>query len=190
MQAKLIVLDGHAKGREIPLPSSQFVIGRSSTCHLCAHSGLVSKFHCVIGRKAGSVVIRDLNSRNRTRVNNIPVSGTVRIQDGDILGVGPLRFRFVIEGKVTLIEEIEGLIIREDHVQWLMESGDTLDRDTGGDTEVIRLSEDFGDEDTIHGSHAEIVQSESVQRAIANKQLSAGKYFRDYFCPSRSRSAR
>jgi hypothetical protein len=53
VEARLVVLTGKAKGNEVPLASSQFVIGRGANCHLRPHSELVSKLDCVIGRNGG-----------------------------------------------------------------------------------------------------------------------------------------
>ncbi len=102
MDVKLIVLRGRAKDREIPLPASQFIIGRASRCHLRPHSELVSKVHCAIGRMAGNrVVVCDLKSRNKTFINGKPIAGSVRVSDGDVLTVGPLEFRFSINLQVA-----------------------------------------------------------------------------------------
>ena len=76
MEIKLVVLLGKAKGREIPLPPTQFIIGRGSLCHLRPHSEQVSKVHCAIGRKPGNrVFVRDLKSLNKTFGTRILIAG-------------------------------------------------------------------------------------------------------------------
>ena len=70
MEVRLIVREGKSRGRDIPLPSTIFVIGRGQQCHLRPHCRLVSKLHCAIARWAGKVVVRDLKSSNGTYINN------------------------------------------------------------------------------------------------------------------------
>ncbi len=179
MEAKLKVLVGPAKGREIPLPRSQFIIGRSSVCHLRPHSPLVSKFHCAIGRNAaGDVVVRDLKSSNKTYINGQPIKGTVRVKDGDVLQVGPLKFQFV------LVPEPEDSLpqpIRKEYYHWLMEEApDAFDLDS--DTTVIGLPAAEWDESSgqVLAPAEETAASWEDQNEI-DKRLSAGRYLREIF---------
>lgn len=161
MEVKLVVVEGKGEGREIPLPASQFIIGRSSRCHLRPHSEQVSKVHCAIGRKPGNrVVVRDMKSRNKTYINGMPITGTVPVKDGDILGIGPLQFRFVID------TETPAQPLHEDHVLWLMDGGaDSFDVESSSDTTVINLPDDL--------------MNENEGEEAAEQGLSAGKYLRD-----------
>jgi len=161
VEVKLIVIEGKAKGKEIPLPASQFIIGRSSRCHLRPHSEQVSKVHCAIGRKPGNrVVVRDMKSRNKTYINGDPITGTVRVKDGDILEVGPLKFQFVIDAK-TPSEPLH-----EDHILWLMDSSaDSFDVESSADTTVIELPKDL------------IKENDEVESS--EHGLSAGQYLKD-----------
>ena len=176
MEAKLRVLVGQAKGREIPLPRSQFIIGRDSVCHLRPHSPLVSKFHCAIGRNAaGEVVVRDLKSSNKTYLNGHPIKGTVRVKDGDELRIGPLRFQFVIEAEP---EDALPEPLRKEHFHWLMEEGpESFDLDS--DTTVVGLpTVEFNGE----GQEAapETARTNATQQdAIADQSLSAGQYLHE-----------
>lgn len=168
MVVKLVVLKGKAKGREIPLPSTQFVIGRGSSCHLRPHSGLVSKMHCAIARQPGGmVVVRDLKSRNRTFLNDQPVIGTARVNDGDVLAVGPLQFQFSISSD-DYGSPIQS--IREENLRWLLEeNSDSNSVDSDAETAVIEvpphLLEDNGDSSEVD----------------VNNSLTVGKYLREYF---------
>ena len=176
MEAKLRVLVGQAKGREIPLPRSQFIIGRDSVCHLRPHSPLVSKFHCAIGRNAaGEVVVRDLKSSNKTYLNGHPIKGTVRVKDGDELRIGPLRFQFVIEAEP---EDALPEPLRKEHFHWLMEEApDSFDLDS--DTTIVGLPT-VECEGAEQGSKVDEVAADgSQQDAIANQDLSAGQYLRE-----------
>ncbi len=178
MDVKLVVLIGKAKGREIPLPRSQFIIGRAQNCHLRPHSELVSKLHCAIVCRGDQVIVRDLKSRNKTYVNDEPVTSTVRVHDGDILTVGPLKFRFMVEG------EVEGGLapeLRKDHVRWLMEDSDSFDVDTSCETTIVDIPQELLAE--IEDAKDSSENEETEDEATHHKKLSAGKYLKEYFEP-------
>jgi predicted component of type VI protein secretion system len=165
MEVKLIVLRGRAKDREIPLPTSQFIIGRASRCHLRPHSELVSKVHCAIGRMAGNrVVVCDLKSRNKTFVNGKAIAGSVRVSDGDVLTVGPLEFRFSIDLQAP--NECH-----RDQLLWLMdESTDSFDVESSGDTAIIEIPKDLlrenAAEEGSHGLSAGHLLRDQIRKAV------------------------
>jgi len=98
MKLSLVVLsEGKANGQRIPVTLAQFVIGRDAQCNLKPASPMISKRHCALIVKDGQVWIRDFNSTNGTFVNDEPVKGQRRLQNDDILKVGPLQFRLAIE---------------------------------------------------------------------------------------------
>lgn len=173
MEVKLVVLKGRAKGKKIPLPSTQFIIGRGAECHLRAHSEQVSKIHCVIGRQHGEVAVRDLKSRNQTYINDESVQGTMRVVNGDILTVGPMQFQFEIVGKTNSVDRI-----REDQVLWLMdEAEDSFDVESSSETAVIEIPPEllklYADTETPTETDADDDPDD--------QNLSAGKHLREYF---------
>ncbi len=57
-----------------------------------------SRFHCVIARTPeGNYLIRDLDSRNGTRLNGKPIK-TSLLQKGDLITIGTTEIRLVIPG--------------------------------------------------------------------------------------------
>ncbi len=183
MEVKLNVLEGVNKGREIPLPVSLFVIGRDSHCHLRPHSELVSKLHCAIGRnRAGDVVVRDLKSRNRTYINNRQVNRITQVNDGDILRVGPLRFRFRINNNVRPSDK-DFQPLTEETVNWLLENSSNSPEPNSNETTVVnvpvQMFEDT-DGDFPNDDSASWTNDESPSNT-PNEKLSAGKYLHDYF---------
>jgi hypothetical protein len=168
-----VVLKGKAKGREIPLPNSQFVIGRGSSCHLRPHSNLVSKMHCAIARKpGGKVEVRDLKSRNCTYVNNQPIKGTIHVKDGDVLSVGPLQFQFSI-----ISEELGAPVFlgREENLHWLLnEPTNAFDVDAEAETIVIEIPPHLIEE--------------NGESTIDNR-LTVGKYLREYYQTGKNRES-
>ncbi len=181
MDAKLIVISGRSVGREIPLPSSQFIIGRSPACHLRPHSMLVSKLHCAIGRQAGHVIVRDLNSRNKTYINDEPISNVVRVQDGDILAVGPLQF------KLALSESTGGpSFVQKEQLHWLMNNDvdnselvahETVTAPVPPHRSVENQDQEFG----VDLNSQESAESCSSGHTANEAELSAGQFLHDYF---------
>jgi pSer/pThr/pTyr-binding forkhead associated (FHA) protein len=92
MDVKLVVVGGKQAGKEIPIGGPEFVIGRAEGCHLRPQSDAVSRRHCTIEVHAGSVTVRDLNSRNGTFINDEQIKSEHELKSGDRLKVGPLEF--------------------------------------------------------------------------------------------------
>ncbi len=97
MQIRLKILQGSNAGKEIKIPSPKCVIGRGDDCHLRPQIDAISRRHCVIMTTENEAVVRDLNSRNGTFVNNERVAEESVLLSGDILRVGPLEFEVAVE---------------------------------------------------------------------------------------------
>jgi len=97
MQIKLKVLGGKHDGKVIPLSVPEFLIGRSDEAHLRPNSDLISRKHCVIRQRNGSVVVEDLGSRNGTYVNGTSIEGSVEANSGDTIRVGKLHFEILVD---------------------------------------------------------------------------------------------
>jgi predicted component of type VI protein secretion system len=92
MKITLVVASGTHQGKSIPVPGTQFIIGRDEGCHLRPASPAVSKKHCAVFLKDGKPFVRDYGSTNGTFINDQPVEGEREVTDGDRLRVGPLDF--------------------------------------------------------------------------------------------------
>lgn len=93
MDVKLIVVGGKHAGRAIPITGPKFVIGRAPDCQLRPGSDLVSRHHCQLEVEPGRVVLRDLNSRNGTFVNDQPIREPYALRNGDQIKIGTLEFQ-------------------------------------------------------------------------------------------------
>jgi len=161
MHVLLKILQGSNTGKEQKIPTPKCLIGRGDECHLKPQSDAISRRHCVIITTENEVVVRDLNSRNGTFVNDERVAEEAVLLNGDILRVGPLQFEMLIEQtvaktkrpKVTDIKEAvartaEGSSVNstsdlDDVTQWLDE-GDTQEksrRTTDPETRQFRLDD-------------------------------------------------
>lgn len=83
----LVVTDGESPGRRIAIGPAPIVIGRGIGVDLQIWDPTVSRHHCVVWCIAGRCWVRDLGSRNQTRVNN-RWSLVTEIVAGDVLVVG------------------------------------------------------------------------------------------------------
>jgi pSer/pThr/pTyr-binding forkhead associated (FHA) protein len=93
MQVTLIVLsEGKVKGREIPVRTFPFIIGRDPQCQLRPASALVSNRHCAILVRDNKVFVHDLQSTNGTFVNSRKITGNIEVSNEDQLTVSPLTF--------------------------------------------------------------------------------------------------
>jgi predicted component of type VI protein secretion system len=98
MQITLIVLsEGKVKGKEIPVRTFPFLIGRDPQCQLRPASALVSKRHCAILVRENKVFVHDFQSTNGTFVNDRQIMGDIEIRNEDHLTVGSLNFAVRIE---------------------------------------------------------------------------------------------
>jgi predicted component of type VI protein secretion system len=101
MKLSLVVLNaGKSFGQTIPITKVPFLVGRDSSCHLRPASPQVSKRHCAILVKGGQVLVQDFGSTNGTFVNEVQVTGEAPLQKDDVLKMGPLTFRVLIEQTV------------------------------------------------------------------------------------------
>ena len=138
MQLKLRVTAGSHAGREIKVPGSKFLIGRSEDCQLRANSDKISRHHCVITNEGTRIVVRDLGSKNGTELNDRKLVGEeAELNNSDRLVVGPLQFEVLIvadtqgekKPKVSSVAEAaartaEGSSADEGEVEaWLSEFG-------------------------------------------------------------------
>ncbi|MCI0380339.1 MAG: FHA domain-containing protein [Gemmataceae bacterium] len=121
MDVRLIVTVGKDQGREIPLPSALFLIGRDRQCHLRLHCRQVSKRHCAIACWAGKVVVRDLKSRNGTFVNGQRIHSETRLRDSDALKVGSCTFTVRLPANAE--NEFPLWLVHEGEVRWLLKAG-------------------------------------------------------------------
>jgi pSer/pThr/pTyr-binding forkhead associated (FHA) protein len=178
MEVKLVVLNGKHKDREIPLPSTIFLIGRDRQCHLRPHCPLVSKLHCAIAPWAGRVRVRDLKSRNGTFLNGRPVDGEVLVGDGDRLQVGALAFVF-------RINKAEGAPlappVKEDDVAWLLNTpADSSVLLPTRPTSVLPSTGALGEGADAKHAGAQEPAPAATGNKRGSKAISAGQHLRDY----------
>jgi Nif-specific regulatory protein len=96
MEPRLVVVSGVRKGTIAHLSNVEMTIGRDADNSLCLSEGAVSRKHCTIKAECGIYRILDLNSRNGTFVNGIPVLEK-NLQHGNIIRLGATLLVFLTE---------------------------------------------------------------------------------------------
>jgi len=96
MNPRLIGVAGPLQGALCALPEGEVSIGRDSSNQLYAGDSSLSRRHCVIRRAGPACSVRDLQSRNGTRVNGVPVEERT-LAHGDQLSVGSSVLMFLSE---------------------------------------------------------------------------------------------
>lgn len=96
-RVKLAVYHLSNKLDEFLFDSFPLVIGRSPDADITLDDRWASRRHCEIDQVDGSLVIRDLDSKHGTTLNDAPVNESP-FQPGDTLGVGLCRLVASFEG--------------------------------------------------------------------------------------------
>ena len=93
--AELEAIAGPLKGNSIPLGDDEVTIGREPSNLISLLDASVSRRHCLIRRAGDGFEIQDLNSRNSTFVNGVPVTQRA-LATGDEIKIGGSLFVFVL----------------------------------------------------------------------------------------------
>ncbi len=97
--ARLICISGNQKGAAVPLEADTVSIGRDPSSGLLLDDGFVSRRHCVIHREGDRLTLVDLDSRNGTFLNGIPVKSR-SLQHGDQIRLGGSTFLVLLNETV------------------------------------------------------------------------------------------
>ena len=90
MHGELVPNDG---GTPIQLHKERMLVGRRDNCDIVLRHTNVSSHHCELYLEGDYWYVRDLNSRNGTRVNGLRVVSEERLDPGDVLAVADHQFR-------------------------------------------------------------------------------------------------
>ena len=96
MEPRIVGIAGPFQGQTLSLPEGEVSIGREPANQLWAGDAALSRRHCSFVRNGNEVRIRDLGSRNGTRVNSVPVTEQ-SLQHGDEISVGLSLFVFLLD---------------------------------------------------------------------------------------------
>lgn len=88
MYGELIPVGG---GDPIPLLKRNLLVGRRESCDIVLRFSNVSAHHCQLTVTAGYWYVRDLNSRNGTKVNGVRVTEK-RVDPGEVVSVAKHKY--------------------------------------------------------------------------------------------------
>lgn len=89
MYGELIPLGG---GDPVPLLKQQMLVGRRESCDIILRFANVSAHHCTLSIENGYLYVRDMQSRNGIKVNDVKVTER-RLSPGDTLAISKHRYR-------------------------------------------------------------------------------------------------
>lgn len=95
---RLVMQDPSQAVEVLPLAQDEITIGSGSTCDLILDEPSVEKQHArLLRQESGEFRLADLGSHAGTWINYAPVSPEgSRVQDGDIVHIGRVAFRFLV----------------------------------------------------------------------------------------------
>lgn len=91
---RLVVLEGPVHGRQFSLGRPTTTIGRSIGCHVTVEADSVAYDHARVVKAGDAWQIEPVGDADGAFVNDDPLTGSRRLQNGDIIRIGPARFRF------------------------------------------------------------------------------------------------
>lgn len=91
---RLVVEEGYNRGAEYAIGTDPFVLGRGEECQVQLLDDGVSRRHVELRREGVAIVVTDLQSRNGTRVNGVPVASATALP-GDRIALGGVRLLVV-----------------------------------------------------------------------------------------------
>ncbi len=72
-------------------------LGRAPDNHIVLTDTYVSSYHARLDRRDGEWWLTDLGSRNGTLLNGVPITKSVPLADGDVIGIGHVELGLAIE---------------------------------------------------------------------------------------------
>jgi len=72
-------------------------VGRAADNNIVLLDTYVSSYHARLDRRDGEWWLTDLESRNGTLLNGVPITKSVPLADGDVIGVGQVELELELE---------------------------------------------------------------------------------------------
>lgn len=99
----LIIIKGANVGSIFPLDKAgPIVIGRGKESDFQILDLMVSRTHCEIEKRDNGFYIKDLNSTNKTYVNEKVIEGIPKLEVGDIIGIGDTLLLFTDQKEIAI----------------------------------------------------------------------------------------
>ncbi|HTL11010.1 MAG TPA: GGDEF domain-containing protein, partial [Bdellovibrionota bacterium] len=104
-EACLILVRGTPQGHKYELSHPEMTLGRDPSADICIADQSISKKHAKLEKKAGKVVLTDLNSSNGTQVNGKKLAPNEPMTLGkeDMIKVGSSMLKFLPAGELETL---------------------------------------------------------------------------------------
>ncbi len=97
---KITLLSEQLRGKSFELTRDVYTVGRIDERDICIIDPTISTFHCTFTKEGNTYILRDNNSTNGTRVNNVPVTEQ-ELQNSDIIQMGDVEMLYYCEEKAS-----------------------------------------------------------------------------------------
>ncbi len=88
--------NGNFQGQRLDLKRAIATIGRDEECDIWLDDEMASRHHAEIAWDQGRACLTDCGSLNGMNLNGRRVYGTVLMHSGDVIGIGAMRFIFIL----------------------------------------------------------------------------------------------
>ena len=183
MKKKKLVLTDGIRERELQL-AGRIVVGRDPACEISHDHSLLSRRHAEFVTTGDSVTVRDLGSRNGVFVNGERTVEHV-LEPDDVVQIGPLRARFVIDDAPTRIiaEAMDG-----DRTSIIRKVFTGAEMDSNGGLAGVAMLDDDGEEVTRMVAAPRMPVPSAVEESYPGR-TSEGEDQTLYMRPSRPASS-
>jgi pSer/pThr/pTyr-binding forkhead associated (FHA) protein len=98
-------------GKDYELDTATVSIGRSADNQIVLNSDSVSRHHALITFSGGYYILRDLGSKNGTRVNSQPLTGEHKLSNEDKIAFGDIKLTFKLgeEGETRTLSKVSNV---------------------------------------------------------------------------------
>ena len=103
-EACLVQIYGPDLGKKFAVDTAELTIGRGENCEIVLEMDNVSRRHCTLFSREGSVFLHDNDSTNGTYLNSVEVRGEAPLRSGDLIKIGSAIFKFLFGGELGSIE--------------------------------------------------------------------------------------
>ena len=100
---KLTILSEQLRGKTFELNKDLHTVGRIEERDICIMDPTISTYHSSFIKSGNTYILKDNNSTNGTRVNNVPITEQ-ELQNSDIIQMGDVEMLYDCDDKTTQTE--------------------------------------------------------------------------------------
>src|SRR5690349_7201435 len=103
------IVQGEPSGKTLAFGPADYIFGRGDECHVRFNSDWVSRQHCLLRVRRDGAELSDLGSRNGTLINGRLCQADQRLEEGDLVQIGPVTFEVHLEPDAETPEMLDTL---------------------------------------------------------------------------------